>query len=157
MDENDDIINDFPKPNKFTENLEKLKSQLPVVLDEFKKYYVFFNKNPEYQEYQNMFQNIKSNLNNINSELFSLSNEVQSNTDKINQKLFAIDILIKKERERNRELKRKLGIVEHKNNAASEMISDYQNMYDSGYLRNWALFLGILVVGTTISKTYKNA
>ena len=29
-------------------------------------------------------------------------------------------------------------------------------MYDSGYLRNWALFLSILIAGTFISKIFKN-
>jgi hypothetical protein len=156
LDNQEDIINNFPEPITFSQNLEKLQSQLSPLLDEFQKYYVFLNKNPDYPEYQNMFQNVKSNLNNINSQLFSLSNDVQSNTDKLNSKLFVMDILIQRERIKNRELKRKLGIVEHKNNAASELISDYKNIYESGYLRNWALFLSILFAGITISKVFKS-
>ena len=63
--------------------------------------------------------------------------------------------LIKIEKERNKELKKKLGIEENKNSAASELIMDYKNMYESGYLRNWALLLSIFLVGYTISKIYK--
>jgi hypothetical protein len=153
---NEDEFDNLKKPIEFSQSLETLQSQLPAVLNDFKKYYVFFNKNPDYPEYGQMFQNIKGNLNNINTQLFTLSNDVQSNTEKINQKLFILDTLIRKEKDKNRQLKEKLGIIEHKNSAASELIYDYKDMYDSGYVRNWALFLSIVAVGFTISKTFKS-
>jgi peptidoglycan hydrolase CwlO-like protein len=149
------ITDNLPDSSKFRQKIATMNSQLPSILDDFKKYYVFFNKTPDYPEYQQMFQNIQSNLNSMNSDLFMLSNDVQSNTDKMNKTLFKLDILIKEERKRNRQLKSKLGIVEHKIGASSELISDYTEMYDSGYLRNWALFLSILVVGGIISKVYR--
>lgn len=151
---NEDEFNNFPQPSQYTQKLQTLQSQLPAILADFRKYYVFYNKNPEYQEYQQMFENIKSNLNQINAEVFSLSNNIESNTDKINQKLFILDTLIKKERVKNKELKIKLGIVEHKNNASVELISDYKDMYESGYVRNWGLFLSIIIVAIAIKKTY---
>ena len=63
--------------------------------------------------------------------------------------------LFKEEKERNHELKVSLGIVEHKNNAATELISDYKNIYSEEYLRNWALFISILIIGNAISKINK--
>ena len=84
-----------------------------------------------------------------------LSNDVQSNTDAMNKNLFTVDVLIKEERKRNRHLKSRLGIVEHKINASSELIYDYTEMYDLGYLRNWALFLSILVALGLISRIYR--
>ena len=152
---NKKIFNNLLTPIEFTQQLEILQSQLPAILNDFKKYYVFFNKNPEYPEYQQMFQNIKSNLNNINSNLFTLSNDIDQNIDKINNLFFNLDVLIKKERKKNRELKKKLGIVENKNNAASELIYDYKEIYNSEYVRNWALFLSIIVINLTIFKTFK--
>jgi hypothetical protein len=127
---------------------------LPAILADFQKAYVLYNKDPNNQEYQQPFQNIKTNLNSLNSNLFTLSNNVQSNIDKINSKLLEIDILIKKERERNKTLKRKLGIIEHKNNAASELILDYKEIYQSKYLSNWALFFSLIFVIATITKIY---
>lgn len=151
----EDKIDDFQKPVKFTQKLETLKSQLPSILDDFKKYYVFYNKNSEYLEYEQMFQNIKGHLNTVNSDLFSLSNNVQINTDEINKKLFSLNTLIKQEKKRNRELKTKLGIVEHKNNASTELITDYKEIYGYDYLRNWGLFLSILVAVFTITQVFK--
>jgi len=152
-----EIEDNFPDPDQFREKLQTLDSQLSPILADFKKYYVFFNTNPEYPEYQQMFQNIKGNINKLNSDLFALSNDVQSNTDSINKKLFELDVLIRKEKNNNSILKKKLGIVEHKNNAASELISDYMNIYDIDYLRNWGLFFGIIIAATAISRVYKPA
>ena len=155
LTENDSTIKNLPQPQQIMQQLETLLSQVPSILADFQKYYVFYNKNPEYPEYQQMFQNIKGNLNNNNSQLFTLSNDVQINTDKINEKLFALDLLIRKEKQKNKNFKIKLGIVENKSNASSELISDYTQMYDYEYLRNWALFLSILIAGVTISKVFK--
>jgi hypothetical protein len=153
---NDENISDnFKTPGIFKEKLQTLNQQLPAILDDFKKYYVFFNKNPEYPEYQNSFENIKGNMNKLSSDLFMVSNDVETATNEINKKLFALNVLIQKEKERNRELKLKLGIVEHKNSAATELIYDYKNMYSEEYLRNWALFLSILIIGSSISKIGK--
>lgn len=151
-----DIHDNFETPRIFNEKLQTLNQQLPSILGDFKKYYVFFNKNPEYSEYQNLFENIKGNLNKLSSNLFVLSNDVNLSTNELNKKLFALNVLIQEEKERNRQLKAKLGIAEHKNNAATELISDYKTMYSEEYLRNWALFISILVIGSFIAKVNKN-
>jgi len=151
----EDSIDNFKTPVIFKEKLKTLNQQLPAILDDFKKYYVFFNKNPEYPEYQNLFENIKANMTKLGSELFMLSNDVQSSTNEINVKLFSLDKLIHNEKERNRKLKKSLGIAENENNAATELITDYKYMYSEEYLRNWALFLSIAVIGTFISKIKK--
>ncbi len=151
----EDSIDNFKTPVIFKEKLKTLNQQLPAILDDFKKYYVFFNKNPEYPEYQNLFENIKANMTKLGSELFMLSNDVQSSTNEINVKLFSLDKLIHNEKERNRKLKKSLGIAENENNAATELITDYKYMYSEEYLRNWALFLSIAVIGVFISKIKK--
>ena len=144
----------FVKPELFIEKVETLQQQLPPVLDDFNKYFVFYNKTPDYPEYQNMFNNIKKNLNSLGSSLFMVSNDVDSNIDNINEVFKRLDILINREKKRNRELKRKLGIVESEINSSNEMISDFNEMYDTDYLRNWGLFLSTIVVGVSISKIF---
>jgi hypothetical protein len=153
---NSENINDnFKKPEVFRRKLNTLDEKLPPILDDFKKYYVFFHKNPEYPEYQSLFENIKGNLNTTNSELFLLSNQVDVSIDKINKQLFHLNVLIQKEKYTNRKLKRELGIVDEKNNAANELISDYKNIYESAYLQNWGLFFSILIIGSSLTKMNK--
>jgi hypothetical protein len=152
----ENIIDKLPNPEQFTNNLNVLKQKISPILEDFKKYYVFYNKNPEYPEYQSMFETIKGQITQVCSDLFVLENNVVKNTDQINKALIELNILIKKERKLNRELKRKLGIAETENNAAMEMIDNYKEMYDSGYLRNWGLGISILFAITVISKVYKS-
>ena len=150
----DDFINQFPKGSQFTQQINTLQSQLPSILSDYQKYYIFYNNNPENQEYQQMFQNIKSNLNNVNSQLFTLSNNVQSNIDKINSKLLEYNSLIKKEKDKNKDLKKQLGIFNPE--TSDIMITEYKEIYQSDYLRNWAVFFSILIVIGTITKIYKS-
>ena len=81
---------------------------------------------------------------------------MESTTDVVNEKLIELNKLIIQEQRKNRELKEKLGIVEHENNASNELVSDYKQMYNSEYLKNWGLFFSILIAMSVISKTYKN-
>jgi hypothetical protein len=144
----------FIKPEFFTERVKTLEQQLPPILDEFNTYFVLYNKTPNYPEYENIFNNIKQNLNSLGASLFMVSNDVDTNIDNINKAFKALDILINRERKRNRELKRRLGIVETEANSSKEMIHDYNQMYDEDYVRNWGLFLSTVLVGVSISKLF---
>ena len=153
--QNEEILNtNFENPKNYIEKIITLKQQLPHILDDFIKYFVLYNKDPNYPGYQSTFENNKSNLNKLSSSLFMISNDVEVNIDNINNLYKTLDILIKKERAKNRELKRKLGIVEHKSNAADEMITNFREIYESEYLRNWGLFGCIIVGGLLIKNVY---
>ena len=151
----DNSIDDLTKPQFFLSQINTLKEKLPSILDDFKKYYVFYNKNPEYNEYQQIFENIKGNLQNINSELFMTTNNIEKDTESINDRLQKINALIAKEKKKNRQLKRRLGIVEKKYNGSDELISDYKEMYNLDYLTNFALFFGVILLGTTMASKFK--
>ena len=126
-----------------------------ILLEQFKKIYIVYKTNPDTQEYQQQYANIVSSINKIQSELFTLLNDVQVDTDSISQKMLLLNVLIEKEKAKNRSLKRKLGIIDHNNNAAIEMIDNYKQIYNMSYLRNWALFLSSLICIMTIGKIYK--
>ena len=154
--ESNNYGDNFTKTDKYKEKIDELDSGINLLLDEFKKLYVITKMHPTNEEYQIQYQNIIDNLATVLSKLFSVSNDVQINIDNLNKKLFEFDILIREERDKNKDLKKKLGIVENKSNAASEMISDYKDIYDKRYLRNWSLLLSsilcIVVIGTVFKK-----
>jgi hypothetical protein len=151
----DNSIDDLTKPQVFLSQLNTLKEKLPSILDDFKKYYIFYNKNPEYNEYQQIFENIKGNLQNINSELFMTTNNIEKDTESINDRLQKINALIAKEKIKNRQLKRRLGIVEKKYNGSDELISDYKEIYNLDYLTNFALFFGVILLCSMMSSKFK--
>lgn len=144
------------KTTQYNNKLETLKSQMPAILSDFKKYYILYNKDTTNNEYTTLFLNITSNLENVNTNLTLLSNEVQVDINKINKELISLNSLIEEEKTTYKNLNSKLGIVEHKNNATTELITDYKQMYEYGYLRNWGLFFSIVLAGYTISKVFTN-
>jgi vacuolar-type H+-ATPase subunit I/STV1 len=154
LESENDIYN-FKKTVQYKEKINELDNVIDLLLIEFKKVYVIVKMHPTNEEYQTQYQNIVNNLASILSKLFSISNDIQLNIDKINKKLFEYDVLIRREREKNKELKKKLGIIENKSNAASEMIHDYKDIYDKGYLRNWSLLLSSIICILAIGNIYK--
>ena len=151
----DNSIDDLIKPQVFLSQINTLKEKLPSILEDFIKYYIFYNKNPEYNEYQQMFETIKGNLQNINSELFMTSNNIDKNTETINDRLQKINTLIAKEKIKNKQLKRRLGIVEKKYNGSDELISDYKEIYNLDYLNNFALFYGVIALGIIMAVKFR--
>lgn len=149
-------ISDYENPQKFSQRLEILQQQLPPILDDFKKYYVFYNKNPDYNEYQQSFESIKGNLNEFNSQVFMLSNDVQSNTNKINELLIKLNEMIDYEKKRNKQLKKQLANIEGEKDASTEMIDNYKEMYNNEYVKIWGIVLSIVLAGFVISKVYTN-
>jgi hypothetical protein len=144
------------KASYFTQQLTTLKQQLPSILDDFEKYYVFYNMNPLNNEYQKMFENIKNNMDTVTSKILSLSNSVETGITTLNTKMQTLDNLIQKEKVKNNQLKKKLGIIEQKGNSSEILINNYKQLYDINYLNNWSLFLSILTAGFAIYKISAN-
>lgn len=150
--ENFDI--NYEKPEKYIEKINRLNDSIDILLDEFKKVYIVSKMNPDSSEYQQQYANIISNINQMQSKLFTMSNDVQVNIDSITEKLLKINLLISYERSKNRKLKKKLGMIEDKNISTNEMIYNYKEIYNYNYLRNWALFLSTGLCILTISRVY---
>jgi hypothetical protein len=151
-----DLTENLTKPDFFLSQINTLKEKLPAILDDFKKIFIFYNKTPESSEYQQMFENIKHNLQKVNSELFMTTNNIEKDTEYINKKLHKLDVLIKQEKIKNKKFKKKLGIIEKEYNGSDELIDDYKEIYNLYYLTNFALFIGIILFGLIMSKVFSS-
>ena len=148
-------FNNFTQPASFLAKLKPFQEKLPHILEDFVKYFVFYNKNPEVNEYQQIFDNIKGNLQNLNSKLFVETNNVEKMTEIINEKLLQLDKLIVREKKTNLELRRRLGIVNDSYNGSDELVHDFKDMYDLQYLTNFVTLAGVVVLGTLLFKPRK--
>lgn len=148
-------LDNFTKPDVFLTKVRTLQESLPHVLDDYIKYHVLFNKDTTVDEYQNYYNNVKSNLQKLNSDLFVVTNYVEKNTESINSALIDLYPLIEGEKIKSQELKRKLGKVENEQSGSDEMISDFKDMYNLQYLTNFAMFGGIVVVLSLLFKVNK--
>lgn len=154
--ENEDINLNFKNPEEYINKLDEFNGGMDLLLDEFKKIHVTAKLDPENEDIQAKYQDIISNINQLQLKLFPLSNDIQANVDDMNKKLSELDRLIRIERDKNKKLRQKLGMVEDKQNTSLEMISDYKEIYQIKYLRNWALFLSTIICLFTIKTIYKN-
>ena len=126
-------------------NIKTLEEKLPAILDDFKKYYIFYNKTPTYNEYQTIFENLKSNLDSINSELFDISTKVENSSQFISDQLLKMNILIEKEKSKNTTLQSNTYDLNNKYHGSKEMIIEYKQIYNNKYIRNISLFVGIFI------------
>jgi hypothetical protein len=154
LTQENNLMDNLIKPDVFLSQISSLVEKLPHVLDDFIKYYIFYNKNPEVDEYQQMFENIKGNLQKLISELSTNSNNIEKNIGDINKKLFKVNVLIKKEKQENNLLKRKLGIIENQYDGSDELISNYKEIYNLNYIKNFALCIGIILSCILMTKTF---
>ena len=148
-------LEDNNEANQYILQLNELNGGINTLLNEFAKMYSIVKMNPDNQEYQQQFQNTMNGLSEISSALFTMSNNVQVNINGVNQKLMEIYASIRIEKDKNKELKRQLGMVKNESNASTELISDYKSIYNNKYLRNWSLLLSSLLCVTLIHKIYK--
>ncbi len=142
----DDLKNQIAKADKYKQDLNVLNDKFYSILDDFKKYYIFFNKNPEVDEYQQMFSNIKDNIESINSKLFTINTNLQQTVDDINIKIQQINIEIQKEKTKNIELKNNVGIINNKRTSSGILIDNYKELYNNTYYFNISIVFGILII-----------
>lgn len=146
----------FKKTQEYINKLKELNTGINLLLDEFKKNYIMAKMDPTNEDIQQLYQNTISNITQLQGNLFSMSNDIQININNINNKMFQLDGLIRYEKDKNNDLRKKLGIVENRNNSTLEMISDYRQIHETNYLRNWALFLSSIICMFTIRTVYNN-
>jgi hypothetical protein len=142
-----------PESQVFETKIDDIKNQFMSVLDDFKKYYIYYNKNPESNEFQNYYANSKSNLQTLNQTIFSLTNSIQKNIidlDKENTYMNKQIIILKKKFEKMVKLQHNLEMTE---DGSEQLINDSKELYNEQYHKNVILFLALLLL---ISLSYKS-
>ena len=139
---------------KYKNKLADYAESFPHMLDEFKKYYIFFNKNPDVNEYQQMYSSMKANIQQSTSQVFVTTNEIQKNTDDLNAYILDLNDEIQKAKVKNTDLKKKLGFLNAENNTTGIMIDNYRESYNIQYFINFVILLGILFVCFFMYKTF---
>lgn len=133
------------------------KNQLPPLMSEFIQSYVLYNKDPEIQEYQQSYENIKSNIETINSRLFKVQTNIESNINKVNSMNDKLNEEIRKEKIKNKKLKQALGITNNKYISSEERIDDFIEIYNIEYLQNFSILVGIFGLGIFLSKNFTSS
>jgi len=145
------------KAKDFQEKINNMKNTFFLALDDFKKYYVYYNKNPEVNEFQSFYANSKGQLQTMSRDLFTTSNDIDKNIEDLEVKIQALIQKIKDEKELYAELSKKLQSLVTIQNSSILLIDDSKEEYNSQYYNNWNIFFGILLISGLLVKLGKNA
>jgi hypothetical protein len=147
-----------PHANKFDEKIKATKDRFFSALDDFKKYYVFYHKNPEVDEYQNFFTNSKNQLQNLNADIFLVTNNIQKNIKDLDMEMRAVTTKLNDEKELNEELLKLINRIKTTQDGSAIMIDDAKDEYNIQYYKNWEMFMGIVIfMGISVKLLTKSA
>ncbi len=149
------LSNNFPDAESYTEQLQALQSQTLAVLDDFVNDFVNYSLNTQNTEAQQSLQNDKNAINGISSQLKSMSSSLDTNINIIDSSLVELNELIQEAKQTNKELNAAINLINNTETSDQQM-TEYKEMYNYGYLRNWGLAISIIIGFVAISSVYKN-
>jgi hypothetical protein len=142
---------------QFDEKINSIKTQFFSALDDFKKYYVYYNKNPEVNEFQNYYVNSKSQLQTMSKDLFLVTNNIDKNIEILDNKMSAISLKLADEKKLNGELLALLKNLQNTQDGSDILIDDSKEAYNIQYYYNWEIIIGILIVSGVLAKMFTPA
>ena len=140
--------------NQFNEKINNINAQFFSALDDFKKYYVYYNKNPEVTEFQNYYANSKGQLQSLSKELVTTTNNINKSIESLDTEMSSNAIQLEREKKRNKELTKLVFNLENTQNGSEILIDDTKVNYNIQYYKNWELIAGILVTGIMLGRWF---
>jgi hypothetical protein len=141
--------------NKNSEKINDLKTQFFSALDDYQKYYVYYNKNPEVDEFQNYYANSKSQLQTMSRNVLLKTNEIDRDIETLDSEMENISIKLEHQKKLNAKLTRLLNNLQNTQNGSEILIDDAKELYNTQYRYNWEIFVGILIISGLIVKMMK--
>ena len=137
---------------QFNEQINNIKSQFFSALDDFTKYYVYYNKNPEVNEFQNYYANSKSQLQTMSKDLFLTTNNIDKNIEELDNEMLKISIKLENEKKINKEMSELINNLQNTQNGSEILIDDSKTKYNTQYYKNVEIFIGILILSGLLTK-----
>ena len=140
--------------NQFNEKINNINAQFFSALDDFKKYYVYYNKNPEVTEFQNYYSNSKGQLQSLSKELVTTTNNINKSIESLDAEMSSNAIQLEREKKTNKELTKLVFNLENTQNGSEILIDDTKANYNIQYYKNWELIAGILGIGIMLGRWF---
>jgi hypothetical protein len=138
-----------------TEKINSIKTQFFSALDDFKKYYVYYNKNPEVDEFQNYFANSKGQLQTMSKDLFLITNNINRHIEILDDEMKDIAVKLEEEKKSNVELTKMFTNLQNTKDGSAILIDDSKEEYNRQYYANWEIILGIFVVSGILATQFR--
>jgi hypothetical protein len=145
-----------PQAKQFDEKINSINSSFFSALDDYEKYYVYYNKNPEVNEFQNYYANSKGQIQNISRDLFLTTNNIDKNIEDLNTKMEAVSLKLQDEKKLNSELMKIISNLTNTKSGSELLIDDSKEEYNTQYYNNWELIIGIFIVGGLLITKFRS-
>jgi hypothetical protein len=139
----------------FGSKIEALKTQYPGYLDNFKQYYILTKQFPNDDSYTRGYVSSSADIQNASKSLFMINNNIQVEIEKLKATTTILNKNIANEKARNTTLQKKYDDATGEVGGAQTMIHDYKQRYVLQYISNVSIFLGVILSGVIISKTFR--
>jgi len=150
--------------NAVEQNYQKLNTyseQIKYALDDYRKSYIYYNTNPDNQEYARIFSIDSGNVTTLNKDLFVTTNDIQKNIDDLNLKITSLNRNIKLNKTINGKLITELQQLEGRENGSQVLIDNSKESYKTQYIANWNMVVGIFItigmLGTIFRKSHSSS
>jgi hypothetical protein len=143
------------EPIDFQSQIDTLKQQYPGYLDNFKEYYILTKQFPNDDSYTRGYESIRGNMQRASKDLFMINNKIQSEIERLKKITIIINQKISDEKVRNTELQKQYDQSIGEVGGAQTMINDYKKIYFLQYITNVFTFLGAMIVGMSLSITFR--
>ena len=140
---------------RFNEKINSIRSQFFSALDDFKKYYVYFNKNPEVDEFQNYYSNSKAQLQTMSQDLSLTTATINQTIKKLYEDISIISEKLENEKELNKELMELVANLDNTHSGSKILIDDSKRLYNKQYYKNIELVFGMIIIIMLLSALLK--
>ena len=142
-------------PANYSEQINAYVGQFLSALDDFKRYYVFYNLYPESDEYKNSFDIVVTQIQDIIGGVNTITDELQYNIELYNNSITDYNTKMGTERRLNREFKNVTNSVVDSANGSKTRIDDYVGLYNKQYNLNWEIGVGIFLAIVILLKVFQ--
>jgi hypothetical protein len=137
---------------QFDEKINDIKTSFFSALDDFKKYYVYYYKNPEVDEFQSYYSNSKGQLQSMSKEIFITTNSIDKHIESLDKEMQTISIKLEDEKKLNKEMMAILTNLQNTKNGSEILIDDSKKEYNIQYYKNVEILIGILLICGLLGK-----
>jgi hypothetical protein len=141
---------------QFDNKINDIKTSFFSALDDFKKYYVYFHKNPEADEFQSYYSNSISQLQSMSKEIFMITNSIDKHIESLDDELGSATKKLENEKKINKEMMATLKNLQNTKNGSEILIDDSKKEYNVQYYKNVELIIGIILVSRLLATLFKN-
>jgi len=139
-------------PQKILEKINILKEKYDLLLEDFKKSYLNYQENPDSNEYKNLFDTKKIQLQSIHDECVKLTTNTQENIHKYESEVENKINSLSDTKDEYDELIEMLKNGKNMKRSSNVMVDDYTSNYNKIYYKNILLIFGIFMIGVLTFK-----